>query len=193
MVVRRILERFGVPYSVRSAIRLTHRLGFSVRKPPIRPVERRHAGGAGVHQEGTGGRHQAGAEGRTVVAADAATLRDSPVSRRGIRRRGGMETVPANHSKQSIHMIGALKDGTLDLQFHDDLSAESCIDLVDHLRRRYGKVGIITDNASALTGREKARTTRMGPWRCCTCRPALRNSTPSSGVEGNQSCHRRHL
>ena len=31
MVAGRILERFGVPYSVRSAIRLAHRLGFSVR------------------------------------------------------------------------------------------------------------------------------------------------------------------
>ena len=94
------------------------------------------------------------AEGRTVVAVDAATLRDSPVSRRGIRRRRGRETVPVNHSKQSIHMIGALGDGTLDLQFHDGLSAGSCVGLVEHLRRRYGKVGIIADNAGSLTGRD---------------------------------------
>lgn len=51
-------------------------------------------------------------------------------------------------------MIGALGDGTLDLQFHDDLSAGSYVELVKHLRRRYGKVGIIADNAGALTGRE---------------------------------------
>lgn len=38
MVARRILGRFDVPYSGRSAIRLAHRLGFSVRKPPIRLV-----------------------------------------------------------------------------------------------------------------------------------------------------------
>ena len=87
------------------------------------------------------------------MAVDAATLRDSLVSRRGIRRRGGMEAVPANHSKQSIHMIGALGDGTLDLQFHDDLSAGSYVELVEHLRRRYGRVGIVADNAGALTGR----------------------------------------
>ena len=53
MVARRILDRFSVPYSGRSAIRLAHRLGFSVRKPPIRPVQQRHARGAGgANQEG---------------------------------------------------------------------------------------------------------------------------------------------
>ena len=113
------------------------------------------------------------------MAVDAATLRDSPVSRRGIRRRGGRETVPTNHSKQSIHMIGALGDGTLDLQFHDDLSAGSYVELVEHLRRRYGKVGIVADNAGSLTGKcESAWTVRTGTWRCCTCRPALRNPAP---------------
>ena len=100
MVARRILERFGVPYSSRSAIRLAHRLGFSVRKPPIRPVERRHAGGAeGVHREGKSGRDKM--EGRTVVAVDAATLRDLSASSKGIRRRGGRETVPVNHPNSS--------------------------------------------------------------------------------------------
>ena len=111
MVARRILEWFGVPYS-RSANRLAHRLGFSARKPPIHPVERRHVRGAGeVHREGKDGRGKI--YGRTVVAVDAATLRDSPVSRRGLRRRGGREAVPANHSRQSIHMIGAPGDGAL--------------------------------------------------------------------------------
>ena len=51
-------------------------------------------------------------------------------------------------------MIGALGDGTLDLQFHDDLSADSYVDLVEHLHRRYQKVGIIADNAGALTGKD---------------------------------------
>ena len=51
-------------------------------------------------------------------------------------------------------MIGALGEGTLDLQFRDDLSVGSYVELVERLRRRYGKVGIIADNAGALTGRE---------------------------------------
>ena len=62
--------------------------------------------------------------------------------------------VSINHSKQSVHMIGALGDGTLDLQFHDDLSANSYVWLVEHLLRRYGVVSIITDNAGALTSKE---------------------------------------
>lgn len=41
MLVGRMPERFGAPYSGGSAIRLAHRLGFLVKKPPIRPVERR--------------------------------------------------------------------------------------------------------------------------------------------------------
>ena len=154
MVARRISDRFGVPYSSRSAIRLAHRLGFSFRKP--RPVPWNGATPEEPTEFINKGRSTAArwrAEGRTVVAVDAATLRDSPVSRRGSRRRGGRETVPVNHSKQSIHMIGALGDGTLDLQFHDDLSAGSYVELVEHLRRRYGKVGIVADNAGALTGR----------------------------------------
>ena len=87
------------------------------------------------------------------MAVDAATLRDSPVSRRGIRRRGGREIVPINHSKQSVHMIGALGDGTLYLQLHDDLSASSYVWLVEHLLWRYGTVSIIADNTGALTSK----------------------------------------
>ena len=155
MVARRILERFGVPYSSRSAIRLAHRLGFSVRKP--RPAPYNSATPEEQREFIKKGRATAArwrAEGRMVVAVDAATLRDSPVSRKGIRRRGGRETVPVNYSKQSIHMIGALGDGTLELQFHDNLTAASYVDLVKHLHRRYGKEGIIADNAGALTGRD---------------------------------------
>ena len=62
--------------------------------------------------------------------------------------------VPVNHSKQSIPMIGALGGDTLYLQFHDGLSAESYVDLVEYLRWCYGKVCSIADSASALTGRE---------------------------------------
>ena len=154
MVAGRILERFGVPYSVRSAIRLAHRLGFSVRKPRPAPYNGATPEEQEFIKKGRATAARWRVEGWTVVAVDAATLRDSPTSRSGIRRRGGRETVPVNHSKQYIHMIGALGDGTLDLQFHDDLSAGSCVEPVEHLRRRYGKVGIIADNASSLTGRE---------------------------------------
>lgn len=102
MIARRISDRFGVPYSSRSAIRLAHRLGFSFRKP--RPVPWNGATPEEQREFVRKGRATAArwrAEGWTVVAVDAATLRDSPVSRRGIRRRGGRETVPTTPSSPS--------------------------------------------------------------------------------------------
>ena len=74
MVARRILKRFGVPYSGRSAIRLAHRLGFSFRKP--RPVPYNSATPEEQKEFIGKGRVTAArwkAEGRTVVAVDAAT------------------------------------------------------------------------------------------------------------------------
>ncbi len=58
---------------------------------------------------------------------------------------GGAEknVVRTNHSKKSIHLIGALGDGTLDLQFHDNLKADGHAALVEYARRRHKKVGII--------------------------------------------------
>ena len=127
MLARRTLGRFGVPYSNRSAIRLAHRLGFSVRKP--RPIP--YNGSTPEWQRGfikkgraAAARWRAGD--RTVVAVDASTLRDSPLSRRGIRRRE-KGAVPVNYSKQPIHMIGALGDGALELQIHDNPAASMWI------------------------------------------------------------------
>ncbi len=108
-----ILERFGVQYSSRSAIRLAHQLGFSVRN--LRPIPYNSATPEEQREFIKKGRATAArwrAEGRMVLAVDAATLRDSPVFRRGIRRRGGRETVPVNHSKQSIHITSTLVDCT---------------------------------------------------------------------------------
>ncbi len=89
MVARRILERFGVSYSGRSVIRLAHRLGFSIRKSRPIPYNSATSEEQEFIEKGRATAARWRAEGRTVVAVDAATLRDSPVSRRGIRRRGG--------------------------------------------------------------------------------------------------------
>ena len=153
MVARRILERFGTARSRRTALRVAHRLGFSVRKPWSIPwngatpkereefIEKTRATIARWKEEG-----------RAVLAVDAATLRDSPTSGRGLRRRGGKATVRTNHSKKAIHLIGALGDGTLDLQFHGDLKGGQLRGPGD-ARRRHEKIGIIGDNAGALTGK----------------------------------------
>lgn len=50
-------------------------------------------------------------------------------------------------------MVGALEN-TPELQFHDSLATGSYIALAGHLRLRYGKVGILADNAGALTDKD---------------------------------------
>ena len=47
-------------------------------------------------------------EGFKILFLDTAGVVDSPASKRGIRRRGGRETVPINHSKKSVKIVGAL-------------------------------------------------------------------------------------
>ena len=64
------------------------------------------------------------------------------------------KTVQINFSKKSIKIIGALGQGTLDIQFHQKTDAESVIALLEYLRYRYGKVFVILDNAGAHTGKQ---------------------------------------
>ena len=55
--------------------------------------------------------------GYKIVFVDFAGFADSPASRRGIRRRGGRDTVRTNCSKKTVKVAGALGKGTLDVQF----------------------------------------------------------------------------
>ena len=128
----------------RCAVPQAVRLGFSTCKPwsipynGATPEER-----AAFIEEARGIITGWNEEGRTLLAVDAATLRDSSTSGRGLRRRGGRNVVRTNHSKKPINLIGALGDGTLDLQFHDNLKADGHAVLVEYARRRHKKVGII--------------------------------------------------
>ena len=129
MLARRIGDRFGIiPYSRRTALRIAGRLGFSTCKPrsiPYNSATPEEQAAFIEKMKGTIARWKE--EGRTVLAVDAATLLDSPATGMGLRRRGGRNVVRTNHSKKSNHLIGALGDGTLDLPFHDNLKAESCV------------------------------------------------------------------
>ena len=94
LVVRHVLDKFGVRYSADDALRLARRLNFPVRKP--RPVPYNSATKEEVEKyvNDTVREIKAHAErGYKVVCLDAAALIDSPLSRRGIRRRGGRDTV----------------------------------------------------------------------------------------------------
>ena len=154
MLARRICGRFGIVCSRRTALRVAGRLGFSTCKP--RPIPYNGATPEEQAQfvkekEGTIARWRA--EGRAIRSIHGTTLRDSPVSRRGLRPRGGRDTVCTNHSRKSTNLIGALGDGTLGLQFHENLKADIYIALLEFARRRHKKIGILADNAGALTGR----------------------------------------
>ena len=65
------------------------------------------------------------AEGHVVMAVGATTLRDSPTSSRGFRRRGGKDAVRTNYPKCVNHLIGELGDGAPDTRFHKNLTADS--------------------------------------------------------------------
>ena len=88
-----------------------------------------------------------------VVCVDAAAFVDAPSSTRGIRVKGGKDTVTINFSKKSIKIIGALGQGTFDMQFHQTTDADSVIALLEYLRYKYGRVFVILDNAGAHTGK----------------------------------------
>ena len=114
MVVKRIFERFNILYSKSSALRLAYKLGFSNRKP--RPVPYNSATPEEQKEFIKNVRTTITrwyTEGRHVAAIDACTLRDSPASRRGLRHRGGHDTVSVNYSKKSTHVFGALVENTL--------------------------------------------------------------------------------
>ena len=77
-----------------------------------------------------------------MVVIDAATIQDSPSSKRGLRRRGGRDTVGVNYSRKSTNILGALGNGALHIEYHDNLKADSYISLIENVVK-YGKVGIV--------------------------------------------------
>ena len=155
LVVRYILERFGVRYSADGALRLTDRLNFSVRKARPVPYNSATKEETEKYVKDTIKEIEAHTErGYKVVCLDATALIDSPLSRRGIRRRGGHDTVKINHSKKSIKIIGALGRNTLDIQFHENLATGNIIELLEELRQKYVNVFVIMDNAAAHKSRD---------------------------------------
>ena len=152
LVARRIWNRFEIKYGDRGALKLTARMNFSVRT--ARPVPYSSATKEELEKYVSGTveavkRHDE--ERFKILFLDIAGAVDSPASKRGIRRRGGKDTVPINHSKKSVKIVGALGMGTLDIQFHEKANSESVIALLEYLRRRYGGIFVILDNAAAHT------------------------------------------
>ena len=92
LLARRMQDRFGIVCSRRTALRVAARLGFSTRKS--RPVP---CNGATAEERAQFVREREGAiagwkaEGRAILSIHGTTLRDSPVSRRGLWPRGGRD------------------------------------------------------------------------------------------------------
>ena len=155
IVACHIKNKFKVSYGASGALQLAKRMGFSVRY--ARPVPYNSATPEEQEEyvcktiemlKKYDGKHY------KAVWVDAAAFVDAPSSTRGIRVKGGKDTVQINFSKKSIKIIGALGQGTLDIQFHQKTDAESVIALLEYLRYRYGKVFVILDNAGAHTGKQ---------------------------------------
>ncbi len=113
VVARRIGGRFGIACSRRIALRIAGRLGFSTCKPWSIPYN----GAAPEEQAAFIERTKwtiAGwkEEGRTVPAVDAATLRDSPTSGRGLRRRAERtSSAPTTTPAKSGNITMVIVDG----------------------------------------------------------------------------------
>ena len=68
-----------------------------------------------------------------LLCFDAAGFVDAPSSSRGIRLKGGKDTVQINYPKKSFQIIGALGQGTLDIQFHEKVNSEAVIVFLEFL------------------------------------------------------------
>ena len=154
MVVRHIVNEFKILYSISGALWLTQRLNFSIRSP--RPVpyncatpekQKEYAENVVKMIKKYDDEHY------KFLCLDAAGFVDAPSSSRGIRRKGGKDAVQINYSKKSFQIIGALGQGTLDIQFHEKVNSEAVIAFLEFLRHRYGKIFVILDNAAAHTSR----------------------------------------
>ena len=152
IVVCHIKNKFKVAYGASGALWLTKKMGFSVRC--ARPVPYNCATPEKQDEyvcETVKMLKKYDSEHYKVVCVDAAAFVDAPSSTRGIRIKGGKDTVQINFSKKSIKAIEVLGQGTFDMQFHQKTDADSVIALLEYLRYRYGKVFVILDNAGAHT------------------------------------------
>ena len=158
LVARRILNKCGIKYSDSGALKLTRRMNFSVRG--VGPVPHNSATAKELEEyveETVRQVREHDRNGFKIVFIDFAGFADSPASRRGIRRRGGRDTVRTNCSKKTVKVAGALGKGTLDIQFRESANTEGAKAILGHLRRKYGKVYAIMDNAGAHTSQEMNR------------------------------------
>ena len=129
---------------------LAHQLNFSIKKS--RPVHHKTAAPEVLKKyanETIISIKEHIAAGCTVLCLDAAAMRNSGSSARGICLRGGREIVSVNFSMVSTTMIGALGVDKCHINFCKSANSANVIEMLEQLRAKYGNVFIILDNASA--------------------------------------------
>lgn len=150
LVATHILKTFGVKYSSAGALALAHRLNFSVRIPRI------------VHYKTVSKEEEAQYVVRAIdvlkmavkygffpLCMDAAGFANAPSAKRGLYPKGGRETVKVSFSKKTKTAIGAIGENICYLHFCDGANSDNVIILLEALRKRFGKILVICDNAKA--------------------------------------------
>ena len=182
MVACCIWKVFGVRYSPSGTLRLTGRMGFSVRKR--RPVPQNTAGREEIERyvkEAARKIVSFHRRGHTLFCLDACTIVNSPAPRYGILQRGERDTTCTSRSRKGVHVLGVLGSESVELDYPESLKSEGVIAFLRRLHGKYGRILVILDNAGP---------TRAGPWgstwrartarrRCSSCRRAPRSTIPS--------------
>ena len=150
MLVKYTEKETGKKYSRSGMLKLSSRLGFSWRVPRPIPYD------SATPEEQEKFKKEAKLEmdkhreaGYKICCYDACAKKDSPTAQRGIRTRGGTETVRTNYSKKGIQILGVLGENTLDIMFSHADKSEDTIRMIDHVHKKYGKLHILLDNAGA--------------------------------------------
>ena len=150
MLAMHVTEICDVQYSTSGILALSRRLGCSIRMP--RPVPHNTAGKERVNKHISDTATAITlhvAAGYSVGCMNTAGFAKAPFSARGIRPIGGYETVKTSFSKATTKALGALMGDGLVLDFCDNANSDNVIKLLEKLRKKYGRIFIICDNASA--------------------------------------------
>ena len=129
LLARRIMNCLGGKCGASGLPGLVSQMGYSVRKPQPVPYNSASPEEQAEFREATRrDQMEYRKRGYKVLCFDACAKTDSPSARRGIRTRGGSDTVSTNHSKKSIRCRGCWggdagsSDVQQDLQFRRHLT-----------------------------------------------------------------------
>ena len=150
ILAEHVEKEMGQTYSISGMLALASRLGYSWRVPRPVPYNSATPEEQAKFKEDTKQEMDKYREaGYKICCFDVCAKRDSPTAQRGLRTRGGTETVRTNYSKKGIHIFGVLGENTLDIIFSHTYKSDDTIRMLDHVREKYGKVYCLMDNAGA--------------------------------------------